>query len=427
MSRWGNSTVVRGCGILVLFGLAACGGGERKIVEPPPAEGNAGFTLTVRADPEDAGVAQQLGWTAGIPGAEVSIAQAGFGGSGQTFTTSATGTIAVTGLQSGSYRVSVRRLFSGAEITRLGTASDAVAFVGEREIGVSSSSGSATINVPASRRRSLVISEFSFNLRYIPALGTYNFGGFLELYNNSDTTVYLDGVLVADAYSTVQDLPLAPCAIMEPFRNDPAGIWTRYLAAFPGSGRNYPLRPGANVVVATDAIDHSAIFPGMIDLRAANFEFIGPADVDNPTVPNMIDHSLRTPFFNHGISFPSLLHAAAVIGSAADPVTLPRSKIPLGTQDYNRLPREGMLDVFTTSTTYYLQQQPPTTLCPQIVNAAMDRQYGFFQADSPDEYLVSISRKVLTTLPDGRLVLQHTRTSANDFQRTPRTPGTVQR
>ncbi|MEO5590247.1 MAG: DUF4876 domain-containing protein [Gemmatimonadaceae bacterium] len=426
MSRWENSTVVRGFGILVLFGLAACGGGERKIVEPPPT-GSADFTLTVRPDPEDAGIAQQLGWTAGIPGAEVSIAQAGFGGSGQTFTTSATGTVAIAGLQSGAYSVSVRRLLSGAEITRLGTAGSAVAFVGESEISVSSSSGSATINVPASRRRSLVISEFSFRSRNIPGSDTYLFGGFLELYNNSDTTVYLDGVLVADAYATLEDLRLGPCATLEPFRNDPAGIWTPFLAAFPGSGRNYPLRPGANVVVATDAIDHTVIYAGMIDLRAANFEFIGPADVDNPAVPNMIDHSLKTPLFGHGINFPSSLHAAAVIGSAADPVTLPRSKIPLGTQDYNRLPREGMLDVFTTSNTYYLQQQPPTTLCPQIVNAAMDRQYGFFQADSPDEYLVSISRKVLTTLADGRLVLQHTRTSANDFQRTPRTPGTVQR
>nr|MBA3406006.1 DUF4876 domain-containing protein [Gemmatimonadaceae bacterium] len=392
-----------------------------------PPTGSADFTLTIRPDPEDAGVAQQLGWAAGIPGAEVSIAQAGFGGSGQTFTTSATGTVAITGIQSGSYRVSVRRLLSGAEITRLGTAGDAVAFVGESEISVSSSSGSATINVPASRRRSLVISEFSFRSRYIPGGSTYLFGGFLELYNNSDTTVYLDGVLIADAYATVQELPLNPCAIMEPFRNDPLGIWTRFLAAFPGSGRSYPLRPGANVVVATDAIDHSVIFPGMIDLRAANFEFIGSADVDNPSVPNMIDHSLQVPLFGHGMTLHNSLYAAVVIGSAADPATLPRSKLPQGTQDYNRLPREGMLDVLTTANTFLTQQQPPIIFCPQMVNAAIDRRYGFFQADTPDEYLVSISRKVLTTLPDGRFVLQHTRTSANDFQRTPRTPGTVQR
>lgn len=44
--------------------------------------------------------------------------------------------------------------------------------------------------------------------------------------------------------------------------------------------------------------------------------------------------------------------------------------------------------------------------------------------EGTDDNQVSISRKVLTTLPDGRPFLQHTRTSANDAHRTPRTPRT---
>jgi hypothetical protein len=46
-------------------------------------------------------------------------------------------------------------------------------------------------------------------------------------------------------------------------------------------------------------------------------------------------------------------------------------------------------------------------------------------AEEPNRYLVSISRKVLRTLPDGRRVLQSTRSSVNDFHRTPLSPGAI--
>jgi len=419
-----DSAIVAGVGVLLLSVLTACGGGERKIVEPPPT-GSSNFTLTVRPDAEDAGVAQQLGWTAGIPGAEVSVVQSGSGGSGQTFTTSATGTVSINALQSGTYRISVRRLFTGAETARLGAGSDAVAFVGENEVAVSSSPGSATVSIPASYRRSLVISEWSFRLKYTPGGFSTETAGFLELYNNSDATVYLDGVIIADAYFQAVDYPNFSCALTEPFRNDPAGLWTRFVAAFPGKGRDLPLAPGANVVIATDAIDHRAFDPDLVDLRGANFEFIGTADVDNPTVPNMIDHSLADFFGGHGLSFRSPLGGVTAVGAAVDPGTLMRSGVPPNGRQYLRVPRSTLLDVMATGSQFQLNN-PTHTLCPQILNVAMDRKAGFFLLDSPTDYQQSIGRKVLMKLPGGRIILQHTRTSANDYQRTPRTPGSVQ-
>jgi len=168
------------------------------------------------------------------------------------------------------------------------------------------------------------------------------------------------------------------------------------------------------------------IFPGFLDLRAANFEFVGSADVDNPTVPNMIDYSTREPPFGHGINFANSLGVVVAIGAAASPGTLLRGKVPPNGSEYLRVPRGGLFDVMATGNTFQLNN-PANTLCPQLLNVGMDRSGGWFLDDSPDGYSRSISRKVLTTLPDGRFVLQHTRTSANDFQRTPRTPGTVQR
>ncbi len=410
----------------LLVALAGCGGGDRNVVEPPlppPTD----FTLTVRPHPEDAAVAQQLGWSGGIPGAEVTITPSeGGGGGGQRLTTGADGTVKLDALAPGSYRVTARRMFTPSELGKLGAGSDAVAFVGEDEVGVGSNTRTATLTLPASRRRSLVISEWSFNLWQSPTSDSYTFGGFLELYNNSDTTVYLDGVLIGNGYDISTELPYLSCASSAMFWDDPAGAWVLGLAAFPGSGRQYPLAPGGVVVVATDAIDHSALIPDMLDLRGADFEFIGPADVDNPAVPNMIDVG-TTVYSPHGQQFNGNNSTVAVLGAATDPAGLPRkTRDAVGARELRRIARDDVLDVLATSSTYLLLQWKPTPVfCPALVHPSIDGKYGFFLEENPDEHLVSISRKVLDTLPDGRLLLQHTRTSANDFHRTPRTPGVV--
>jgi hypothetical protein len=416
--------VARRRSILLLALLAACGGGGRDIVDPPPPP-DTDFTLTVRAHADDAAVAQQLGWSAGLPGTEVTIAPADGSGPGQVLTTAIDGTVTLDALAPGDYRISARRLLTSAEVARLGAGSSVAAFAGEAELNVSASTRTATVQLPASHRRSLVISEWAFRRRTVLSSGTYLFGGYLELYNNADTTVYLDGVLVGDALGQAVSQPAFSCELTAPFRTDPAGIWTQELAAFPGTGRQYPLAPGATAVVAIDAIDHSVLLDGMLDLRGADFEFLGQADVDNPTVPNMIDHSLSPSVFGHGIAFMGFAEVA-VLGRAVPTATLHRGNVPPSETSYYRIDRDDVLDVFATTTTYYLTRQPPLTLCDAMVNVALDRKHGFFLEERDDDYLFSMSRKVLATLPDGRKLLQHTRTSASDFQRTPRTPGTVQ-
>ncbi len=422
-----------GMRVLLLLGitivLAACGGGGgRDIVNPPPPSGN--FVFSILASEQDASTAEKLGWTSGIPGAEVTITPVDGSAAPRTLTSSAAGTVSISALQAGRYRVSVRRLLTASEIATLNEVSGAGAFVGESEVEVASSSGTATVRVPASFRTSLVISEWSFQHKWIPGTGNYRFGGFLELYNNSDTTVYLDGILVADAMARITHQPNegtggADCAKNSVYMNDPAGIWAEFMAAFPGTGRDFPLAPGKAAVVATDAIDHRQFFADMLDLRGANFEFIGSADVDNPAVPNMIERGVREYFYGHGILFDHSTAAATPIFLPTASASLVRANVPVNNNEFFRLPRERMLDVFTGISNYMANQQPPIAVCPELVHASMDRKYGVFMIDEPDKHLVSFSRKILRTLPDGRHVLQSTRTSANDFQRTSRTPGVV--
>ena len=411
------------CLVALLVALAGCGGGDRNVVEPPlppPTD----FTLTLRAHPEDVAVAQQLGWSGGIPAAEVTITPSQGSGAVQRLTTGADGTVKLDALAPDSYRLTARRMFTPSELAKLGAGSDAVAFVGEDEVGVGNNTRTVTVTLPASRRRSLVISEWSFNSWQSPTSNSYLFGGYLELYNNSDTTVYLDGVLIARAGSALTALPHLSCEAAAPVAMDPDGLWASEIASFPGSGRQYPLAPGGVVVVATDAIDHSALLPDMLDLRGADFEFMGPADVDNPSVPNMLDVGTGSPFFGHGLFFPGT-DVVVVLGEAVDPRALRRAGHPVNGDPWLRIDRARMLDVLATTNTIYSTLKPPPIYCAAMISTTIDRQHAVLGHDQPGEHLVSISRKVLDTLPDGRLLLQHTRTSANDYHRTPRTPGVV--
>ncbi|HET7039665.1 MAG TPA: hypothetical protein VFH97_07245, partial [Gemmatimonadales bacterium] len=113
---------------------------------------------------------------------------------------------------------------------------------------------------------------------------------YVELYNNSDTTIPLTGKVIARSQPLFRNYsPPKTCPETEQWRNDPDGIWASYFDKFPSA----TLAPGQTVVVATDGIDHSGIVPGMQNLTGATFEFIGSPDVDNPSVPNMVPSGLR--------------------------------------------------------------------------------------------------------------------------------------
>lgn len=413
-------------GIQIAVILGACGGGGgRDIVEPPPT--NNTFVLSVRANDQDLSVAQKLGWTSGIPNAEVVLTSTDGSGAPRNLTTSAAGTVSIAALPTGKYRVAIRRILTAAEIATINEASGPGAFVGESEIEVTAGSLTATVSVPVSYRSSLVISEWSFNARFFPGIGSYRYGGFLELYNNSDTTVYLDGVLLVNGHEkpTHQPGTFADCNLYKPYQNDPDGVWSQFMQAFPGTGRDYPLAAGKTVVVATDAIDHRPISAGELDLRGAHFEFIGSADVDNPQVPNMVERGVREFFYGHGLIMGSSLATVTGVSLPRAAATFVKANLPPNATEHVRIPRQDMLDVFTSISTWMSRQQPPIGVCPELVHASMDRQYATLMDDTEDDWAVSFSRRILRTLPNGQHVLQHTRNSANDFQRTPRTPGVV--
>jgi hypothetical protein len=395
--------------------LAACGGGVTFVDPPPPPSGD--FVLTFRPDVEDQASAQALGWGTAVPDADVTLTPKDPTlGTPQTYRTSATGTVTVAALTAGDYVVDIKHWLSDTERGRLAAGDNAIGFVTKTIVRAGSGVNQAFVSVPASRRRSLIISEFANNyLNLIP--DAYRFNSFVELHNNSDTTIYVDGMILARSLSPSANYPNFPCTLYAPYSGDAGGVWARFMVKFPGTGRDYPVQPDETIVVATDAIDHSAIVAGGLDLRSARFEMMGPSDVDNPAAANMID--ITDGGFTasgHGMAWEDNLSMVITLSRPVDTSTLPLA--PPTIAPFRRLPGELILDVFSYQGSY----QGDYPHCPRLVHANFDRERASSLFDAAD-FVVSAHRK--TVMVGGHKFVQNSRNSFTDFIAAPRSPGVL--
>ena len=408
-------------GIVTLPGLAGCIAASTEVVTPPPPP-PAALTVHFAPDPADGPTAEALGWAAGLPDAEVSLTPQD-GGPATTFRTSATGTIALAGVAVGDYRLEFTKLLTPADRGRLAAGDDALGFRASTFLLVQpSTSGTREVPVPAERQGSVVISEWSFNAEVDEAgIPEYGSGGFLEVYNNADTTVYLDGLVIGQAFAAQFGFPNAPCGTYDQFAIDPNGLWARFFERLPGTGQEYPLAPGATAVLATEALDHSKIVATGLDLSGADFEFKGFSDADNPAVPNSIDIGVGPTPDGHGLSFFGL-GVVPFLTAPLDPATLVLQQVP-GTPSitYALIPAGEIRHVMAIKRAYDTGYPE----CGKIVADRFDRQPIKFFAGRADDATKSYQRRVAFVSATGRKVLQVTRTTAADFVVAARTPGRI--
>jgi hypothetical protein len=202
-----------------------------------------------------------------------------------TVTSDANGIVTMSGIVSDKYTVSAVRRMSGSEMQKLtGTSNDYFQLMNSN-VGMIDLSADVkdTVTVYLDNmieQSPLVISE-------VYAAGPTNAGlyihdKFIEIYNQSDSVQYLDGLIIADIWANPK--------MGINYTDDPTYIHTKKVWKFPGSGHDCPIRPGQYIVCATDAIDHRINAPNSIDLSHADYEFYkdDAPDIDNPSVPNMI-------------------------------------------------------------------------------------------------------------------------------------------
>lgn len=278
----------------------------------------------------------------------------------------------------------------------------------------------AYVNIAAD---DLVIAELFFTGSVTSTGGSYTGDDYIKLYNNTDHVVYADGLAIFESnFLTTTKYDYDPDIM-------PTDVAVDAVYVIPGSGTDHPVQPGEYLLIADNAIDHRTLNENSFDLSHADFEWYDVSsnakvqDVDNADVPNMDKWYCytKTVFFMHNRGFKS--YGIARLSGGAD------AFLANNTYDYNyvmvtaagtfpmsgscyRIPNTAIVDMVNLS----IDSNFAWTLCAPSVDAGWTG-CGTIDKD-PDRFFKSVRRKYLTTTEDGRVILQDTNNSTNDFNRS---------
>lgn len=372
----------------------------------------------VSMDAEASELASALGWETGIPGVEVKIQPLGTR-EWITAGTDAAGVVRFEDVHSGGYRLAASRVLEAGEAADAGV--EVSAFGGGKVVRVASAADrEESLILRADEGEGLMFSELGLMNPFPWEIsGAVTGGAFIEIYNGSNQTVFLDGWILGVSYPHWRDSARS-CEATEPLRLPPEGLHARLFQAFPGTGGDHPLQPGDVVVIAYGAADHRPVHPGFPDLSGADFEILAEGGTDNPGVPNMEDIGLEWwPRFALFASQPFFL------ARPVDPDALPTLEDPSDGRTYVRFPDWSIVDVVGMAAP--LASEPDTRHCGNMLRPELNSLEFPSPTWGHGKPEATIQRKGLRTAPDGRVILQNTRTAAVDFVMDYRNLGAVRR
>ena len=133
-----------------------------------------------------------------------------------------------------------------------------------------------------------VLAEIFFAGTETPEGKRYIGDKYFVIFNNSADTLSADGLILLEAdLNSVQKYDLGD----HDFRDKYFAVDAMYRV--PGDGNTYRVAPGQALLIADNAMDHTAANINSFDLSTADFEWYdvsssaGATDVDNPDVPNL--------------------------------------------------------------------------------------------------------------------------------------------
>lgn len=273
---------------------------------------------------------------------------------------------------------------------------------------------------------------------------------FLEIYNNSSETLYADKLYFAQAYGNIK-------SIVKPYtqsngqydwgksigqtkgaKSNTDYTYADHIYQIPGTGKDYPIKPGESIVVAGTAINHKEPLtvtvlgkektytvknPELtIDLSKATFELnmkeyfenLGKTplatDVDNPEVPNLnviYRLSARDLILDPLGRDSFIIFRADDVESYAKLPTPETTEITKKTKLYVQIPNNVIIDGVETNA------EDASKLFPRRLSPAIDGGYAFVPKGKYSSQ--AIIRKVVKEV-NGRKILSDTNNSTNDFE-----------
>lgn len=264
-----------------------------------------------------------------------------------------------------------------------------------------------------------VIAEIYGVGTYTPGTSSqYNGDQYFRVYNNSDQTLYADGLLLLESkFTTTQKYAYNPDKMDE-------AMTVQVVAMIPGSGKEHPVEPGKSIIICDNAMNHLEANASSFDLSGANFEWYTQStsttnpDSDNPSVPNleMLYNYTKTIWIlnKQGVK----AYALARLGVTkekylADYTYTYNYVMSTGatSKDYTEyyIPNDWIIDAVNLS--------PKSAYVWNVTSASLDMGFTYFGLNNTikENLGKGVNRKVSYTTTDGREVLQDTNNSSVDF------------
>lgn len=250
--------------------------------------------------------------------------------------------------------------------------------------------------------------------------GTANFyfrNQFYELYNNSQETVYLDGLFFANLH------PTKATTVMPVWPPEDKGnyVYAIRIWQFPGNGTDYPLAPGESCVISQFAANHK--LPqynpdSPIDGTSSEFEFnMNNKNYPDQKAPDMVH------VFNNGKADMggSPQYLTSVFGGAfvifkpnGNEVYDPVNNKSLQTKDlaedysiYAKIPVQYVWDAVEAGDN---ESMLKAKRVPGVLDAGMTYVGATYNS-------LGVARKKIGERADGTPLLEDTNNSTNDFDR----------
>lgn len=134
---------------------------------------------------------------------------------------------------------------------------------------------------------SFVLSELYIAGALSSTNNTYNYDAYFIITNNSEATLYADSIAIIESAYNSQATGYHEWN--PDFR--PEAFSAQAVFMIPGNGKTYPVAPGKSIVIANNAMDHTTVNDGSLDLTNADFEVFldngaNSMDIDY-NVPNL--------------------------------------------------------------------------------------------------------------------------------------------
>ena len=308
--------------------------------------------------------------------------------------TDATGKVSVPNLIPGRYNVTV-----SAEVAQGGFT---YYYSGTLTNKVITSDTSLSIDAAASKAGALVFKEIYYN----GASGYYFKDQFYEIYNNSDEVQYVDGLCIGTLMPATASTTIYNWIVEDGHPEN--YVYLGAVWQIPGSGSDYPVKPGESIIIAQGAQNHKLIKDtSPVDLSKAEFETFIVNQTVNPDNPESVNMTLKIDFNVFGTQWLSSVFGCAYV------IFFPDREFDNSTwvqpDGYTTKAKEFPIDCIidgvelVNNATKINQKRMPTTI---------DAGATFTGATYTGK---SVCRKIRST-KDGRNFYMDTNNSSDDFQ-----------